>query len=170
MTADNNNQHRHQLSLATIRVAEAMTTGVISCPPETSLQTVARLMAERRVHAVYVFDYGNEDDEAVELWGLVSDLDLVAAAQGDIERRTARDTSVTPLVSVRSDDSLDRAAQLMAEYGVSHLAVLDPLSKRPVGVLSTLDIARVVANESVADEFDPAPATARAEPAASRGF
>jgi CBS domain-containing protein len=139
--------HNHQLSLASFRVADAMTTGVISCPPETSLRTVARLMALRHVHAVYVFDYGSEDDETVELWGLVSDLDLVAAAQGDIDRRTARDTSVTPLVSVRSDDLLDRAAQLMAEYGVSHLAVLDPVNKRPVGVLSTLDIARIVANE-----------------------
>ena len=166
MTADRD--HRQQVSLARIHIADAMTTGVISCPPETSLQTVARLMAERHVHAVYVFDYGNEDDESVELWGLVSDLDLVAAAQGDIGRRTARDTSVTPLVSVRSDDSLARAAQLMAEYGVSHLAVLDPVSKRPVGVLSTLDIARVVANESMADELEHPPATAGVEPAAFR--
>ena len=149
----------HRPSLGTFRVADAMTTGVISCPPETPLRTVARLMALRRVHAVYVFDYGSEDDETVELWGLVSDLDLVAAAQGDIDRRTARDTSVTPLVSVRSDDLLDRAAQLMAEYGVSHLAVLEPMSRRPVGVLSTLDIARVVA-----DELDDSPATAAHAP------
>lgn len=154
--------HSDQLSLATFRVADAMTTGVISCPPETSLRVVARLMALRHVHAVYVFDYGSEDDETVELWGLVSDLDLVAAAQGDIDRRTARDTSVTPLVSVQSDDLLDRAAQLMAEYGVSHLAVLDPVSKRPVGVLSTLDIARVVA-----DELEVPPATAEPAPAAT---
>lgn len=132
--------------LETFRVADAMTTGVISCPPETPLRGVARLMVLRRVHAVYVFDYGEEDDEGPELWGLVSDLDLVAAAQGDIDSRTARDSSVTPLVSVRSDDRLDRATQLMAEYGVAHLAVLDPLSKRPVGVLSTLDVARIVAD------------------------
>jgi CBS domain-containing protein len=140
--------HTPQDSLGTIRVADAMTTGVISCPPDTPLRAVAHLMVLRRVHAIYVFDYGNEDDETVELWGLVSDLDLVAAAQGDIDRRTARDTSVTPLVTVRTDDLLERAAQLMAEYGITHLAVLDSVSKRPVGVLSTLDVARVLADDA----------------------
>ena len=131
-------------SLKTRKVSEAMTTGVIRCAPHTSLRHVAAIMVEKRVHAVYVFDYGDEDDVAPELWGLVSDLDLVAAARGDIDARTAHDASVTPLVDVRSDDSLDRAAELMSEYGVSHLAVLEPGTRRPIGVLSTLDIARIL--------------------------
>lgn len=125
-------------------VADAMTSGLISCIPETPLRTVARIMADHHVHAVYVFDYGREDDETVELWGLVSDLDVAAGIGADLDTRTARESSVTPLVLVRSDDPLERAAQLMAEHGVSHLAVLDPLTDRPVGVLSTLDIARAV--------------------------
>jgi CBS domain-containing protein len=131
--------------LGAFSVTDAMTMGLISCPPDTPLRHVAELMARERVHAVYVFDYGFEDDETIELWGLVSDLDLVAAARGDIDFLRARDATVTPLVTARSDDTLDRAAQLLAENGVSHLAVLDTYSERPVGVLSTLDIARVVA-------------------------
>ena len=131
-------------AFSTLRVVDAMTSGLISCTPDTKLRSVAAIMAERRVHAVYVFDYGFEDDETIELWGLVSDLDLVAAARGDIDQRTARDSSVTPLIHVFADDSLERAAQLMAEYGSSHLAVLDQETRRPVGVLSTLDIARVI--------------------------
>lgn len=131
--------------LNALRVADAMTTGLISCSPQTPLRAVARIMSQRRVHAVYVFDYGVEDDETVDLWGLVSDLDLVAAARGDIDAETAHDVSITPLVTVFSDDTLDHAGRLMAEYGVAHLAVLDPLTSRPVGVLSTLDIAGVVA-------------------------
>src|ERR1041385_8963711 len=70
------------------RVAAAMTTGVISCEPETPLAEVAEIMAERRVHAVYVFD-----GDGNELWGLVSDLDLVAAARGELEKLTARDAA-----------------------------------------------------------------------------
>jgi len=128
-------------------VADAMTTGVINCAPETSLRTVARIMAERRVHAVYVFDYGHEDDETVELWGLVSDLDVVAAAVEYLDARTAGESAVTPLVVVESDDGLDHAAALMAENDVSHLAVVDPHTGRPVGVLSTIDIARIVSME-----------------------
>jgi CBS-domain-containing membrane protein len=122
-----------------------MTNGLISCPPDTPLRSVAHVMTRERVHAVYVFDYGAEDDETVELWGLVSDLDLIAAGRRDIDRLTARDASVTPLITVSRDDSLDHAAQLLAENGVSHLAVVDPYTRRPIGVLSTLDVARFLA-------------------------
>jgi CBS domain-containing protein len=125
-------------------VCDEMTAGVISCAPETPLRNVARLMAERRVHAVFVFDYGREDDETTELWGIVSDLDVAAAATGDIDCRTAADSAVTPLVMVTSDTPLARAADLMATSGSPHLAVLDPSTRRPVGVISTLDIARAV--------------------------
>src|SRR5690348_12929473 len=50
-----------------VRVVDGMTTGLISCAPEATLRTVAKLTAAHRVHAVYVFDYGLEDDETVEL-------------------------------------------------------------------------------------------------------
>jgi CBS domain-containing protein len=121
-----------------------MTSGLISCTPETSIRMVARLMARHGVHCVFVFDYGDEADEDVQLWGLVSDLDLVAAAWAGVDDRTAAASSVTPLVTVARNDTLAHAAQLMAERGTAHLAVLDPLSQRPVGVISTLDIARAI--------------------------
>jgi CBS-domain-containing membrane protein len=143
-TSPHRNKLRFPLEQAT--VADAMTTGVINCAPETPLRNVAGLMTENHVHAVYVFDYGDEDDETVELWGLVSDLDLVAACPV-IDERTAGNSSVTPLVTVRSDEPLDHAAQLMAENSTAHLAVLDPVTRRPVGVLSTLDVARALAAE-----------------------
>ena len=130
---------------STLTVADAMTKGLIRCAPETPLRNVARLMAEHHVHAIFVFDFGSEDDETVELWGLVSDLDVAAAACGDIDDRTANDTAVTPLFSTSTDMPLESAARLMAQQGVSHLAVIDPATGRPVGVLSTLDIARAVA-------------------------
>jgi CBS domain-containing protein len=43
------------------------------------------------------------------------------------------------------DQPLEYASRLMVDNSVSHLAVLDPVTKRPVGVLSTFDIARAVA-------------------------
>ena len=130
--------------LETTSVIDAMSTGVINCPPDTPLCGVARLMVDHHIHAVYVFDYGFEDDENVTPWGLVSDLDLVAAAQGDFDTRSARDAAVTPLVTILSTDSLERAAEVMAEHGVSHLAVLDAARGRPIGVVSTLDVARTL--------------------------
>jgi len=82
---------------------------------------------------------------AFPIWGMVSDLDVAAAACGDIDACTAALSAVTPLQTVASDEPLTVAAQAMAFNGLAHLAVLDPATRRPVGVLSTLDVARAVA-------------------------
>jgi CBS domain-containing protein len=126
-------------------VGDAMSPGVISCPPETPLRVVARMMATFNVHSVFVFEHQDEDDENPQLWGVVSDLDLVAAGRLDVDARTASSSAVTPLVTVRADAPLHDAADLMAQHGIAHLAVVDPHSERPVGVVSTLDIARSIA-------------------------
>ena len=129
----------------TATVGDAMSHGVISCPPETPLRIVARMMATFGVHAIFVFEPGNEDDEAPHLWAVVSDLDLVAATQLDLDTLTAGSTAVTPLISIGTDHSIGEAGSLMAQYGIAHLAVTEPGTQRPIGVISTLDIARAVA-------------------------
>jgi CBS domain-containing protein len=126
-------------------VGDAMSNGVISCSPETPLRTVARMMATYGVHAIFVFEHVDEDDEAPRLWAVVSDLDLVAATPLDLDSLTAGQTAVTPLVSVSADRPIAEAGGLMSMYGIAHLAVTDPDSRRPIGVISTLDIARAVA-------------------------
>jgi signal-transduction protein with cAMP-binding, CBS, and nucleotidyltransferase domain len=128
-----------------VTVGDAMSRGVISCPPETPLRVVARMMATFGVHAIFVFGNEDSDDGAPHLWAVVSDLDLVAAAQLDLDTLTAGDAAVTPLVSVAADTSIPEAGSLMAQYGIAHLAVTEPGSTRPIGVISTLDIARAVA-------------------------
>ena len=151
-------EHRHEelpvpFELAT--VGDAMSHGVISCPPETPLRIVARMMATYGVHAIFVFEHTDEDDEARRLWGVVSDLDLVAASRLDVDARTAGVSAVTPIVAVRRDAPLVHAADLMAQHGVSHLAVVEPASGRPIGVVSTLDIARAIAVEHGDRETQP---------------
>ena len=126
-------------------VGDAMSHGVISCAPETPLRVVARMMATYGVHAIFVFEHADEDDEAPQLWAVVSDLDLVAAAQLDLDSVTAGTTAVTPLVSITADRSIAEAGSLMSQYGIAHLAVTEADSRRPIGVVSTLDIARAVA-------------------------
>ena len=94
-------QRREDLpvSFETGTVGDAMSRGVISCPPETPLRVVARMMATHGVHAIFVFEYTEEDD-CPHLWAVVSDLDLVAATRLDLDTLTAGATAVTPLVSV----------------------------------------------------------------------
>jgi CBS domain-containing protein len=133
------------VAFETATVADAMSRGVISCPPETPLRIVARMMATFGVHAIFVFEHADEDDEAPQLWAVVSDLDLVAAAPLDLDTLTAGGVAVTPVVGVAADSPIADAGGLMAQYGIAHLAVTDPSSGRPIGVVSTLDIARAVA-------------------------
>jgi CBS domain-containing protein len=79
---------------------------------------------------------------------VVSDLDLVAATRLDLDSLTAGTAAVTPLVTVEADGSIAEAGDLMAQHGIAHLAVTDPSTRRPIGVISTLDIARAVADRS----------------------
>ncbi len=142
--------HGIRTDLTGVSAAEAMTAGVVACPLETPLADVARLMADRRIHCVVARD---ADEPTDALWGVVADLDLVAAASaGDLERQTAEGIAATPAVTVASDETLQRAAQLLTEHAVTHLIVVDPGSGTPVGVLSTLDVARAVAAVVIDDE------------------
>jgi CBS domain-containing protein len=65
--------------LRTGAVGEVMTPGVLTCLPLTPLRDVARMMARHRVHAIVVF----ASDDRLHPWGVVSDLDLVAAISTD---------------------------------------------------------------------------------------
>jgi CBS domain-containing protein len=103
------------------------------------------MMATYGVHAIFVFEHTDDDEEAQRLWAVVSDLDLVAATRLDLDSLTAGATAVTPLVTIAADRSIAEAGSLMAQYGIAHLAVTDPAVRRPIGVISTLDIARAVA-------------------------
>ena len=123
-------------------VADAMRPGIIGCPPDTPLRAVARIMASNHVHSVVVSR--GESDSGGRPWGIVSDVDLARAAD-QADDLMAADACATEVVSVGPEETLARAAQLMAEHETSHLIVVDPSSERPVGVLSTLDLAGIVA-------------------------
>jgi CBS domain-containing protein len=127
--------------LASVTVREVMHEGLITCAPKTPLDELAHLMASRRVHAILTTDDADEQ----QTWGVVSDLDLVSVASADMFGATAADASTTEVITVALDETVERAAQLMSEHGVTHLLVVDGESERPVGVLSTLDVARVIA-------------------------
>jgi CBS domain-containing protein len=137
-------QRAHAAALDSIRVAEAMHRSVVSCRREATLVTVARLLAAHRIHAVVVLDERDGEE-----WGIVSDLDLAAAlSEGSLRNTTAGEVASTPTLVVTPDETLSRVAQLMHEYDARHVIVRGWGSSRPVGIVSTLDIADVVAEFS----------------------
>jgi CBS domain-containing protein len=121
------------------RVEDAMRAGVISCTPDATLETVARMMAVEHVHAVVVT--GLEGDRS---WGVITDRDLLASA-ADAHDRPASWCANSEVVTVLPGERLDHAVKLMLEHGVTHLLVGDPEAGPPIGVLSSLDVAGIVA-------------------------
>jgi CBS domain-containing protein len=130
--------------IAKIRVADAMHPGMVSCPAETPLNTVARMMATYRVHAVFVHDH-SVDLASGESWGVVTDRDLLLAAlTGELDNDAGR-VAAAPVLAVTPTELLGQAMQLMRDHEVAHLVVVDGTSGRPAGVLSTLDVASALA-------------------------
>lgn len=131
-------------SLEHATVADAMHPGILSCDPDASLIDLARTMATHHVHSVAVIGISREEPEC-GVWAIISDLDLLEACiRGDGEQ-TARSLASTPLLSVEPTMPLREAGELMLAHRATHMVVVEPRSQRPVGVLSSLDIAGVLA-------------------------
>jgi CBS domain-containing protein len=75
---------------------------------------------------------------------VVTDRDLLATASG-AEDQNAGSCASEVLVTIAPDERLEVACELMRAHGVSHVMVVDPQRNQPLGVVSTLDIAGIVA-------------------------
>jgi CBS domain-containing protein len=124
-----------------LRVRDCMHAGVLTCSADTPLVEIAGIMTKHRVHAVAVIDATRRPI------AVASALDVVAAAIDEHERMTARVAmaGTEPLITISTDAAMDRAAKLMTKHRVHHLIVVEPADGHPVGILSTLDIAGLVA-------------------------
>ena len=125
-------------------VADVMRHGVMSCAPDAPLVTVAQTMATHHVHSVVVAGITTDDSGGDHfVWGLVSDMDIVRAAESGIEGHTASDAARTEVVTVDPTTSLTEAATLMDRHDTSHLIVTS--GGRPAGIVSSLDVAGALA-------------------------
>ncbi|GAA3980574.1 CBS domain-containing protein [Streptomyces marokkonensis] len=116
-------------------VRDIMTGDPVTVEPQASVTAVARIMRDRDLGAVLVAD-------GDELRGLVTDRDLVirsVAEGGDPEQTTVAGACSDDMVTVRSDEELDHAVELMREHAVRRVPVVD--DGRPVGIVSLGDLA-----------------------------
>ena len=131
-------------SLDHATVADAMHPGILGCDPDTTLSEVAQIMATHHVHCVAVIGISHEEPEC-GVWGVISDLDLLRAGIRDRDGTTARSLAEQPLVTVEPNVPLREAGELMLAHRVSHLVVIQTGTDRPIGILSTADVAGVIA-------------------------
>ena len=123
------------------RVADAMRPRVLTCDPETPLVNVAQRMASEHVHAIVVLLETVDPDGEISRrpWAVVTDHDilrsaafiatgLLATSRGEVCSPTAR--------------PLPTSGRMLEHH--EPRGVVKPRMGRPVGVLSTLDIAGIL--------------------------
>ena len=127
--------------IGSLTVADAMHAGVVTCSAAAPLHEVAEAMAEHAIHCLVAIDEGPPGEDDDRLWGVVSDLDLIRGLRSPMDL-DAGNLADLDIATVDPGDSLAVAADAMLDRGVAHLVVVS--GGRPVGVLSTLDIARAM--------------------------
>jgi CBS domain-containing protein len=132
--------------LARVTVEQFMHAGVVVCDPQAPLVAAAAMLSRHRIHCLVVARSAATSAGARLRWGTLTDRDLIrAVAAGDADATAGR-AAATEVVTVEPSETLDRVVQLMNEHEVAHLVVAD--NGAPVGVISSLDVARAVAATS----------------------
>jgi CBS domain-containing protein len=137
-----------------MRVAELMTTDVLTVGPETPLKEVAGLLAARGISGAPVVD-----DKGI-LLGVVSEADILAKERRPRRQsrlghllgypdhpdekslaRTAAEAMTAPALTIGADRRIDAAAALMLDRSVNRLPVVDR-DGALVGIVTRADLVR----------------------------
>ncbi|MCB9081017.1 MAG: CBS domain-containing protein [Lewinellaceae bacterium] len=118
-------------------VEDLMSTQLITATLEHSVAQLRVMMTRHKIGALPITDLG-EDPQVL---GIVTDTDL----------RNVRDTSLpaatvmSPIIqSISPRSTIAAAANLMLQYNIHHLLVKE--GDQVVGILSSLDLLRTIAN------------------------
>lgn len=125
-----------------------MTTEPITVTPDTSVMKASQLMKEGNVRRLPVVDNG------AKLVGIVSDRDLKEASPSKattldvhelyylLSELRVKDIMSRKVISIKPDDTVEKAAVIMLEHKVTGLPVVE--DGRVVGILSQGDVFRVL--------------------------
>lgn len=122
-----------------MKVNEIMTSEPTCCTPETSLQDVAKMMADENCGCLPVV----ENKENMRPVGTITDRDIccrtVAVGRNPLEM-TAGDCMSSPVVTIAKDASIDECCSVMEEKQVRRLPVVDEAGGC-CGMIAQADIA-----------------------------
>ncbi len=118
-------------------VKQAMTKNVLVTKPTLTIRDVAKVMSEHRVGCLVAM----EDKKIV---GIVTELDIickVVAEDKDPNTTTVGDIMTKDVHTIRADQTLEEASQLMIEYKIKKLPVLE--DDNLVGIITATDLISV---------------------------
>lgn len=117
----------------------------------SSALDVAKLMEKYTIGSVVVVEGNNNNNKPV---GIITERDIIkkVSAQNKIaDQIAAGDIMSSPLVMIKSIDSIDTAAEAMAKNNVKRLVVVEQDGSM-IGILSVSDIAKKLA-KIVTDDY-----------------
>lgn len=127
-----------------ILIKHIMTRGVITMPVDSSVKDIAKTMADNDISAVALIGSGGG---AV---GIVSAIDILRVIDKDIDNMPAESIMAPCIESVKPNTTLETAAKIMCDKHIHRLVILSEkcvgASCRPVGILSSSDIVKYIAD------------------------
>jgi CBS domain-containing protein len=126
---------------------DVMTPDPACCSPHTTLDEVAKLMAQNDCGEIPVIDTGDQ------IVGVVTDRDIVCrvVAEGKNPQAYTAETCMSgPVITVRTDAPLDDVMAMMEKHQIRRVPVVDERDSC-VGIISQADVSWVGAPRDVAE-------------------
>lgn len=121
-------------------VGQIMTRNPVCCVAGTPVSDVAQMMVDRDCGAIPIV--GNAQTRR-PIKGIVTDRDIVCRAvarRKDLARTPVEECMSLPVVTIRPDDSIEQAIEIMERYQVRRVPVVGPDGELK-GLLSQAHIA-----------------------------
>ncbi len=130
-------------------VREIMTSPVRSVEPETTLREAARVLSDESIGSLVV----GEDP----LDGIITETDVVRAVAREVDpaSTTVAELMSSPVVTMRPTETVFTAGERMGRNRVKKLPVTE--EGRPVGIVTTTDLAHFLPNRRVGTASSPEP-------------
>ena len=125
-------------------VKDLMTPMPATCAPTTTLRLAAQLMADHDCSAIPVTWSGT-------LIGIITDRDITCravAVVSDAASRPVAEFMSAPVITVGSEETFERAAELMEENHIHHLPVIGSDGKL-LGIVAESDLGRRMSNREL---------------------
>jgi CBS domain-containing protein len=125
--------------MITIKCEEVMTKNPVCCVPSDNVVKAAQLMNRADIGSIPII----ETEHTKKLVGMLTDRDLalkIVAEGRDPKSTKAEEVMTRNVVTCLMDDDLQKALDLMAEYQLRRIPVLDN-SNGIVGIIAQADVA-----------------------------
>ena len=124
------------------RASEIMTKNITVIEEDATVRQAAERLAQDDIGVLPICDRNKH------IKGMLTDRDIVVrvvAAGRDVNATRARELEQGQLVTLRPDDSIEHAVDLMAQYQVRRLPVVE--NGEVLGMISQADVAKAVSPE-----------------------